>query len=202
MTPPKTTSSKKRRRKRQSAIALDYPTTGGRVAKVPTVVTQSQPTGGALSTPSPTGNQRSKSKRTLTGDRSTEGSPSNQPTPQANTNSSGCRSNNTFVTAGPSIRTTASSGDHISFGTQSTPPKRAKLDEVFTPLKKLFSDADPDNSSCLSNTSDLCDVLEDGGSESDAIDAESSDESTASNSSDDGAPQLCFQDEKKARWCL
>ena len=44
---------------RQSAVALDYPTTGRRVAEVPTVVTKSQPAGGALSTPSPTGNQQS-----------------------------------------------------------------------------------------------------------------------------------------------
>ena len=40
--------------------------------------------------------------------------------------------------SGPSIRSTVSSTDHISFGTQSTPTKRAKLDEVFSPLKKLF----------------------------------------------------------------
>ena len=40
------------------------------------------------------------------------------------------------------LRTTVSSNEHVSYGTQSTPTKRRKLDDVFTPIRTLFDHAD------------------------------------------------------------
>jgi hypothetical protein len=167
MAPPRSTSSKKRKRLLQSEASL-LPIT----PKVPAVITQS-------SQAQPSQEEEEEKEDQINTPRTSAFyvTPSNNHTTTTNTSPA-----SSADARPPSSDNNIDTLTQITFGTQSTPTKRLELDDIFTPLKKLFDhandlsvDNEADESYILSQSSSESVTTQDDRDSDDVVDVNDSD---------------------------